>query len=109
MSQEMLKVKVLRGEPSADREPRYQTYEVPYEEGLSAMDVLDYIYEYLDGSVAYYDHAGCALGICARCTAKINGKPGLLCQTPVEKGELTLEPTNPDRVVRDLVARRGKK
>lgn len=108
MAQEMIKAKVFRYEPSVDPEPRYQTYAVPFKEGLSAMDVLDYIYQNLDSSLAYYDHAGCALGICARCTARINGKPGLLCQTLVGKVELTLEPLNADRVVRDLVTRRGK-
>ncbi|MFH1091827.1 MAG: 2Fe-2S iron-sulfur cluster-binding protein [Pseudomonadota bacterium] len=108
MPQEMMKVKVFRYEPSVDSEPRYQTYEIPFTTGLSAMDALDYIYQHLDSSLAYYDHAGCSLGICARCTARINGKPGLLCQTRVEPGELTLEPVSADRVIRDLVTRRGK-
>ena len=88
MSQKMIKVKVFRYEPAVDREPSFQTYEIPFKEGLTAMDALDYIYENLDSSLAYYDHAGCALGICARCTAKINGKPALLCQTVVQQGDL---------------------
>ncbi len=55
------------------------------------MDVLDYIYQNLDSTLAYYDHAGCALGICARCTGRVNGKAGLFCQVPVS-GDVTLEP-----------------
>ena len=45
-----------------DKEPHYQTYQVPFEKGMSAMTALDYIYQNLDGTLAYYDHAGCDLG-----------------------------------------------
>jgi succinate dehydrogenase/fumarate reductase-like Fe-S protein len=100
--------RVFRMDPSADQTSYYQEYDVPLEEGMSAMDVLDYIYQNLDGTLAYYDHAGCALGICARCTGKINGKAGLFCQVPVA-GDVTLEPINSSRVLKDLVCERAKK
>ena len=105
MSYETIKVRVFRFDPSVDKEPYYKTYEVPFEEGLSAMDALDYIYQNLDGSLAYYDHAGCSLGICGRCTGKINGKPGLICQTRVE-GDITLDPLNQEKVLKDLVIKK---
>ena len=60
------------------------------------------------GPLAYYDHAGCSLGVCGRCTARINGKPGLLCQTPVEPGDLVLEPLNKNKVLKDLAPGREK-
>jgi succinate dehydrogenase/fumarate reductase-like Fe-S protein len=104
---EMINVKLFRYDPAKDTKPYYQNYEIPFEPGMSAMNALDYIYQNLDGSIAYYDHAGCALGICARCTAKVNGKPGLLCQTPVE-GNLVVEPVSESKVIRDLVIRRGE-
>lgn len=104
MSEKTIQVKVFRFDPSVDREPRYQDYQVPWEEGMSAMSALDYIYQNLDGTIAYYDHAGCDLGICARCTGKINGKTGLFCQTLVD-GDVTLEPLSADRVLRDLVTK----
>jgi succinate dehydrogenase/fumarate reductase-like Fe-S protein len=102
MSERRIKVRTFRFDPSVDEASFYQAYEVPFEDGMSAMDVLDHIYQNLDGTLAYYDHAGCSLGICGRCTGKINGKPGLLCQTPVQ-GEVTLDPVREDRVLRDLV------
>ena len=102
----MINVKLFRYDPSKDKKPYYENFEIPLEPGMSAMNALDYIYQSLDGSIAYYDHAGCALGICARCTAKVNGKPGLLCQTPVE-GNLVIEPLSELKVIRDLVIRRG--
>ncbi len=103
-----INVEVFRFDPSQDREPRFQTYQVPLEDGMSAMDALDYIYQNLDSTLAYYDHAGCALGICGRCTARINGKPGLLCQTPVSD-DLKLEPLSRDKVLKDLVCVKPKK
>ena len=106
MSAKNISARVFRLDPSTDKKPRYQDYEVPFEEGMSAMDVLDYIYQNLDSTLAYYDHAGCALGICARCTGKINGKAGLFCQVPVT-GDVTLDPISTDRVLKDLVC--GKK
>jgi len=108
MSQKMIKVNVFRFDPAMDREPAYKSYEVPWCEGMSAMNTLDYIYQNLDSTLAYYDHAGCDLGICARCTGKINGKPGLLCQTAIS-GDITLDPLNVNKVIKDLVVKRGKK
>ena len=106
MTDETIRVKVFRFDPSADPEPYYKTFEVPFEDGMSAMDALDYIYQNLDGTLAYYDHAGCSLGICGRCTGKINGKPGLVCQTRVS-GDITLEPLNKEKVIKDLVIERS--
>jgi len=100
-----MKVTVFRYDPAVDQAPYYQTYDVPWEMGTSAMTALDYIYNNLDGTLAYYDHAGCDLGICSRCTGKINGKAGLFCQTAVE-GEITLEPRKKDRVLKDLITLR---
>ena len=102
----MIQVKVFRFDPSVDSEPRYQTYSVPYEKGMSAMTALDYIYHNLDGTLAYYDHAGCDLGICGKCTGLINGKPGLFCQTVID-GDVTLEPAFRSRVLKDLVVKKG--
>jgi len=107
MANKTITVKVFRFDPSLDKEPHYQSYKVPFMQGMSAMNVLDYIYQNLDGTLAYYDHAGCSLGICARCTGKINGKAGLFCQTLVTE-DICLEPTSTSRVIRDLVIERKK-
>lgn len=102
MADATVEVKVFRYDPSSDEEPYYRTYRVPFEEGMSVFDALDFIYQNLDGTIAYYDHAGCSLGICGRCTAIINGKHGLLCQTPV-RGDTKIDPVSEDAVLRDLV------
>ena len=106
----MIKVKVFRFNRLLDKEPVFKNYEVPLETGMSALNVLDYIYQNLDSSIAYYDHASCSLGICARCTGKVNSKPGLLCQIPVnDQEELILEPFKKDSVIKDLVIERKKR
>ena len=106
MSQKTVNITVHRYDPAVDNEGRQETFAVPLIEGMSAMDALDYIYENLDGSLAYYDHAACNQGICRRCLAQIDGKPGLLCQTLVREN-MTLEPLPGFDVVRDLVTKRG--
>ena len=108
MAEKMIRVKVFRCDPSVDQSPRYQSYDVPFTEGMSAMNALDYIYQNLDSTLAYYDHAGCCLGICARCTGKINGKAGLFCQAIVE-GDISLEPTATSAIIKDLVVKRKEK
>jgi succinate dehydrogenase/fumarate reductase-like Fe-S protein len=109
MAQKEITVTVLRTDTKNSDARTKKSYTVPFTDGMSAMNVLDYIYQHLDPSIAYYDHAGCDLGICARCTGKINGKAGLFCQTIVDgEGELVLEPTNEDRVLRDLVMKKKK-
>ncbi len=86
---------------------------VPWEKGMSAMTALDYIYENLDSTIAVYDHAGCDLGICARCTGKINKSAGFFCQTPIDESldEIILEPRSmdKDRVLKDLITKNRKK
>ena len=95
-------VRVFRGSDCANA--RYDTYEVPLpaDGSCSVIDVLDYIYEHLDGTLAYYRHSVCNQGICGRCGVRANGKNGLACVTRVWGEELLLEPKN-NKVVKDLV------
>ena len=98
-----LLVKVYRFDPSADREGRFQEYEVPAKEYWTVMDVLDYISRQLDGTVAYFRHSACDHGICGRCVLKVNGEPHLACTYSLnQEQELILEPKN-ENIVRDLV------
>ena len=101
-------VQVSRFDPAVDQAAYMQAFKIPAGEGMSLMNALDYIYENLDSSLAYYDHAACAQGICKTCLAKINGKPALLCQTPLED-DVTVEPLDKFVVVKDLVTTRRVK
>jgi succinate dehydrogenase/fumarate reductase iron-sulfur protein len=106
--QKTITVKVARFDPDTDETSWWQTYEVPLREGMSVLDTLDYVYEHLDPTLAYYDHAACAQGICKTCTVKIDGKPALMCQTLVT-GDVTVEPAGRLPVVRDLVTRKKER
>jgi len=110
MSLKNIKVKVFRFDPTVEKKPRYQIYMVPLTEGMTVLDVLDYIYENVDGSLAYYGHAACRHGICGGCTLVINGKTCLACQTPVYE-DVIIEPPPKSKIIRDIVytkqSRRG--
>jgi succinate dehydrogenase/fumarate reductase-like Fe-S protein len=108
MQLKLIKTSVLRFNPEQDKEPFFQEYDVPWEPGMTVMDALDYIYQNIDGTLAYYDHAACKLGICARCTGRVNSKPGLLCQVEVSEN-MVIEPASNKQIVRDLVCERRTK
>lgn len=98
-------VKILRFTPETG-ERRQDSYQVPYpaDGSYTVMDVLDYIRQHLDGTLAYYRHSVCNQGICGRCAAKVNGAVKLTCTCRVETDELSLEPKN-TQVVKDLVTK----
>lgn len=93
-------VRCLRFDPSVDSEPYYQEYEVPLVFGMSVTNVLDYIYENLDSSLAYY--ANCHRGVCGRCAVLANGRRRLAC-TELVTGDVTIEPLPDHQVIRDLL------
>jgi succinate dehydrogenase/fumarate reductase-like Fe-S protein len=103
-----LTARVLRFDPSVDREAYFETFNIPIppEEKWTVLDVLDYIQLHQDGSLSYYRHSACNRGVCMRCLAYINGNTRLVCQyiVPTE-GELVVEPPPGKSVIKDLVAR----
>ena len=94
---------IFRCDPESDKRPSYQTYSVPVKEQMLVGDVLEYIHENLDGSLAY--RWECRMRLCGACTILINGKPGLICREQVKKN-LVLEPLPFLPIVRDLVVDR---
>lgn len=106
MSQKRIKLHISRRKPGDAEQPYMQTFEVPVSEGMSVMQALDYIYEHLDSSLAYYDHSACSQGICGQCCVLINGKTNLLCQTLVEDG-MVLSVRERVKIIKDLVYSRG--
>lgn len=98
-----IKVKVMRYNPKKDKEPRYQLYEVSYNEDMIVLTLLRKIYEELDGTLAFQNYR-CGRGICDTCKVKINGKVIKSCETPLPYlEEVILEPANPDKVIKDLI------
>jgi succinate dehydrogenase/fumarate reductase-like Fe-S protein len=102
----MINVDVQRFDPQTDSEPRFQRYEVPTEEGWTALTVLRYIYENLDSTLAFY--SSCRLGKCAGCDSIVNGKLRFTCTYQVN-GDLRIEPTKTYALVRDLFVDKSKR
>ena len=103
-----IKVRIRRHDPSSRARPRFQSYEVPYEEGLNVLGVLNYIYEQLDQSLAF--RYSCRITFCGICAVMVNGKNVLGCKRIVKPGEsLTIEPIKGYTLIRDLVTDFGAK
>ena len=98
--EDMAKVTIYRFDPTKDAEPRYDVFEdVPYK-AMRVSDVLTYIYQNIDSSLAF--RYSCRMGLCDACLMKVNGKVEVACKTPAEK-EMLIEPVDKFVVLKDLV------
>jgi len=103
VSADRAQVRIFRYDPMQDREPRYDFFEVPLEKGNVILDVLNFVYENLDGTLAF-EH-GCRYGRCGLCAVKVNGRPVLACQT-LAGPAMVIEPLDNFPIIRDLVVDR---
>ena len=93
-------VRVRRG--AADAAPRYDTWEVPYQEGMSVLDALLYVRHHYDPTLAV--RFSCLnANACKECTAVIDGKIGYLCTARLGEQPVTCEPLPKKRLIRDLI------
>jgi len=97
---DLAKVTIFRFDPSKDAQPRYEVFEnVPYE-AMRVMDVLNYIFQNIDSTLAF--RYSCRTGLCDACLMKVNGKAEVACKKLAEK-EMLLEPVDKFVVLKDLV------
>lgn len=101
---EAVRAKIFRYAPDVDPEPRYETYQVPYEPDMRILDVLEGIVEDQGISLAY--RWFCGVKKCGGCGMLVNGRPVLACWEPAE-AEMTIEPLPNFPVIRDLVIDRS--
>jgi succinate dehydrogenase/fumarate reductase-like Fe-S protein len=94
-----IRAEVYKYDPDVDKAPYFMTYDVPSTEKMSVTNVLEYIYENLDHSLAFF--VSCKRGNCSRCVVAIEGKNCLACTTEV-KGDVRIEPAKDRKVIRDL-------
>jgi len=95
-------VKIFRFDPSLDKEPRYETYEIPSEawNRRKVIDVIRYIYENFAPGLSFREP--CRQQVCGACTVRVNNKPVLACDAIAEK-EMTIEPSDKKKVLKDLI------
>jgi len=99
-----VRVKVFRFDPSVDAEPRYDTFEVPYDDQETILGVLKYIAQHHDSSLAFRE--SCRIGNCVVCGVKVNGHGATACRKILKEfdtRELVVEPSRLDHIIRDLV------
>ena len=78
-NQKVIEIEVLRYHPEKDKEPHKQVFEVPFTDDMSVLQGVQYIKDYLDGSLSF--RWSCRMAICGSCGMMINGEPSLSCQT----------------------------
>jgi succinate dehydrogenase / fumarate reductase iron-sulfur subunit len=103
-----VKLRVMRGVGDDPATVRYDSFEVPREEGMVVLNAIHYIQANLDPSLSA--RWNCKAGRCGSCSAEINGRPKLMCKTPVDSidGEITVEPMKAFPRLRDLVTDVGE-
>ncbi len=99
----IVRLKVRRGSGSDPSTTRYDTFEVPHEDGMVVLNAIHYIQANIDPSLNA--RWNCKAGRCGSCSAEINGRPRLMCKTPVDsiEGEIVVEPMKAFPLVNDLV------
>ena len=98
---ETIRLKIFRFDPSRDKKPRFQEYEIEIDEKMSVLGALQYIYYNLDASLSIQGYF-CYRKLCTVCMLRINGKNKLGCRTLVEDN-MTIEPVKQYPLIKDLV------
>lgn len=106
MAEERYTVRVARFDPERESAPRYQSYAVPIPEGWSILNVLTYIFEELDPTLAFY--GPCRIGKCVACHVKVDGKTRLACTEVAARQDMTIDGMTHRGLIRDLVIDRSK-
>jgi fumarate reductase iron-sulfur subunit len=99
-----IEIEVLRYRPEQDSEPFVQSYQVPFTDDMSVLQGLQYIKDYLDGTVSF--RWSCRMAICGSCGMMIDGAPKLSCKTFLREyypGKIRVEALAHFPIERDLV------
>lgn len=99
MKKKLITVSIKRSSIKGEKD-KWINYEVPMEEGMTVLGVLDYIYEYVDSSLAYYQ--SCRNGRCKGCWVVVNGKAVLSCKAIATDG-MKISSLEKFALIRDLV------
>jgi succinate dehydrogenase / fumarate reductase iron-sulfur subunit len=99
-----VKLKIFRYNPETDKKPHYETYKVQAEPTDRVLDLLEYVKNYIDGTLSY--RRSCAHGVCGSDAMRINGVNRLACKVLVKDlktSKITVEPLLGMAVHKDLI------
>lgn len=97
-----MKLNVTRGGPE-DTVSRVDHYDVPESEGMTVLDAMLWVREYVDPSLAVRFSCRRA-NACKECLAIVNGDRTYTCIVPAA-GEVSVEPLSHKPLIRDTVTR----
>jgi succinate dehydrogenase / fumarate reductase iron-sulfur subunit len=102
---ETVRIKVFRYDPEVEgkKDPRFDTFEVPFSKGMTVLDSLIYARDHFDSSLTF--RHSCRQAICGSDALFVNGKQRLGCKTQMVDLEwpVRIEPLPHAEVVKDLV------
>ena len=99
-----VKLKIFRYNPETDKKPYYETYKVDAEPTDRVLDLLEYVKDYIDGTLSY--RRSCAHGVCGSDAIRINGVNRLACKVLVKDlgtSKIRIEPLLGMAVHKDLI------
>jgi succinate dehydrogenase / fumarate reductase, iron-sulfur subunit len=112
-------LRIRRYDPQSGDAPRWDTHTVDLNEHQSVLDAILKVKDDTDGSIGI--RCSCQQAICGSCGVRMNGKPGLACNTHLEEAAqrghgtgwnppegqresvITIEPMGNMPVIRDLI------
>jgi succinate dehydrogenase / fumarate reductase iron-sulfur subunit len=102
---ETVRLKVFRYDPEVEgkKDPRFDTFEIPFTKGMTVLDSLIYARDHFDSSLTF--RHSCRQAICGSDALFINGRQRLGCKTQMVDLEwpVRIEPLPHAEVVKDLV------
>ena len=99
-----IEIEVMRYHPEQDASPVFKTYRIPYASDQSVLQGLQYIKDYIDGTLSF--RWSCRMAICGSCGVMINNQPKLSCKTFLRDyypGKIRVEALQHLPIERDLV------
>ncbi|MFQ5968375.1 MAG: succinate dehydrogenase iron-sulfur subunit [Acidimicrobiia bacterium] len=97
-------LEVFRYLPDDEWEPRFQTYEVPYNPDWVVLDALNHIRSWIDPTLSF--RWSCRMGVCGSCGMMVNSEPKLTCEGFLSEyypDPIRVEPLSHFPVIKDLV------
>jgi succinate dehydrogenase / fumarate reductase iron-sulfur subunit len=104
-AEETVKLKVFRYDPEVEgkKDPRFDTFRVPFKKGMTVLDALIFARDHFDSSLTF--RHSCRQAICGSDALFVNGTQRLGCKTQMSELEwpVRIEPLPHAEVVKDLV------
>ena len=98
-----VQLKIQRFNPEKDEKPWWGEYEVEAEATDRVLDILHYVKDSIDGTLAF--RRSCGHGICGSDAMRINGRNLLACKVLVRDlgSHISVQPLLALRVIKDLI------